>query len=836
MNHLLEDLRQAGRTLAATPVVTALAVVTLGLGMGATLAIFTVLHGVVLAPMPYPDADRLVRIQSPVPGLEDGAVWNVSSAQYFYLQEHSDALQTVGVWQVNGRNVRTNEHAGRAVAAIVSHQIPDLIGARALHGRLIDRNDDRPDAAPVVMLSHEYWRQEYGSNVSVIGRNLEIDGQAYEVIGVMAPAIRLPGEAGAPPQMETPDLWITQRLNPTGPFANSHVFMAMGRLAPGANLGSAESELRELTARLPEAFPNVYGDDFVSRFGFQTRPTTLKSVHVGEMAQHLWLLFAAVGLVLLVALANVVNLFLARVEARRHELVIRAALGASLWKLGWHVLLQSMMLAGAGAVLAVFAAFLGVRMLMLHVPDVFPRAESIGLDAIVIGFALIVALTIGVLLAVLVVWRLRRAAVRPVAGDESLRSTASGERQRMRFGLVASQVAIALVLLVAAGMLLQSFSRLQGIDPGFTPDNVFQMQLHLPRERYREHPDVWQFYSELLERVEVLPEVLSAGAGNPLPLSGGYGCWAQGFEDAAVDQRMRERGQTACGDVVVTAPGYFETLDVPVVAGRVFTRADLDHPDTGAVVVSQAFADRFWPDEDPLGKGVRPLAAPGETPRYYRVVGVVGDLPASSLEGASATAVYYPIIPVPGEGFPISPSLHLNLLVKTAGHDLPGLAATIRNLVREQDPSVAVDPMGSMNELVARSTRHTGFSMRLFAIAALIVLFLAAAGLYGVISYLVARRTHETGIRLALGAAGENVQWLVLAGSLKMVGAGLAVGAVASVALARVIHGMFYDIRPADPLIYLLAAAVLAGVAVLASYLPARKAARTEPIEALRHE
>lgn len=836
MNTLIEDIRQAWRSLSATPMVTAISVLTLALGMGATLAIFTVLHGVVLAPMPYPEADRLVRIKSPVPGLDEDSVWNLSSAQYFYFQEHSDSLESIGVWQVNGRNVRTNGHAGRAVAALLSHEVLPMVGATAQLGRLLNREDDSPGAAAVVMLSHDYWRQEYGSDESVIGQSLQIEGEAFEVVGVMAPSIRLPGEAGAPPQMETPDLYLARQLNPAGPFANSHVFMAMGRLAPGASLASAESELKQLTARLPEAFPNVYDEGFMRQFGFQTRPAALKSVHLGEMAQHLWLLFAVVALVLLVALANVVNLFLARIEARRQELVIRAALGASLWKLGQHVLLQSVMLSAAGAALAVLAAFMGVRMLMAHAPVTLPRSENIGVDATVIGFALLVALMIGLLLTGLVLVRLRSAVARPVAGDESLRSSASPKRQRMRFGLVASQVAIALVLLVAAGMLLQSFNRLQSIDAGFTPKNVFRVQLHLPGEGYRNHQEVWQFYSALLERVEALPEVISAGAGNPLPLSGGFGCWAQGFEDAAVEQRMRERGGTTCGDVVVAAPGYFEVLGVPVLAGRAFERADFDHPDTGAVVVSQAFADRFWPGEDPLGKGVRPLVAPGETPRYYRVVGVVGDLPASSLEGAPATAVYYPIMPVPGEGFPVSPSLHLNLLVKTSGHDASGLASSIRNLVGEQDPTVAMDSMGPMSEFIARSTSHTGFSMRLFAVAAVVVLLLAAAGLYGVISYLVARRTHEIGIRLALGAARERVQWLVMAGSLKMVGAGLAIGAMAALALARVIEGMFYGVHSADPLIYLGAAAILMSVAVLASFIPARQAAGIEPIEALRHE
>ena len=836
MRRWLDDLHMAWRSLVATPLVTGLSILTLALGIGATAAIFTVLNGVVLTPLAFPDAERLVRLRSSVPGLEDGAVWNLSGAQYVHLREHADTLESLGVWQVNAQNVRIGERAGRAVIGIVSHEMLDLVGARAAFGRPLGAVDDQPDAARVVTLSHDYWQREFGSNPSVIGTTLSIEGQAFEIVGVMAPSVRLPGEAGAPRLMERPDLLMTQRLDPSGPFNNSHVFMALAKLADGVGPEAARTELRELTARLPEAFPDVYDDNFMRRFGFQTEAVSLKAVQVGDMARHLWLVFAIVVLVLLVALANVVNLFLARVEARHHELIVHAALGASLWALARQILAQSMMLSVAGALLGIVAAFLGVHLLIAHAPEALPRAENIGIDGVVMAFVVVIALAIGVLLSLLVTMRLRGDAAVPVAGNESHRSTASAKRQRNRAGLVAGQVAIALVLLVTAGMLVQSFSRLTGIDPGFEPERVARVQLHLTGERYRTHRDVWQFYSELLERTEALPGVLSAGAGNPLPLSGQYGCWAQGFEDAAVAQRMRAQGGTACADIVVTAPGYFETLGVPVIDGRTFTRADLDHPDTGAVVVSQAFADRFWPDEDPLGKGIRPLAAPGDTPRYYRVVGVVGDLPAATLEGSPTTAVYYPIIPVPGEGFPVSPSLHLNLLIRTASAEPLNLATTIRDLVARLDPTVGVDSMGSMTALVARSTNRVAFSLWLLGIAALTALFLSAAGLYGVISYLVARRTHEIGIHLALGAARERVRRLVMAGSLKMVVTGLVIGSVAAMALGRVIHGMFYGIRPADPMPYVIAAAVLLGVAALASFIPARHAARIEPIEALRHD
>jgi len=836
MNRWFEKLQFAWRSLARTPLVTSISILTLALGMGAAAAIFTVLNGVVLAPLPYPDSDRLIRLVSPVPGMEDGAEWNLSAAQYFHFREHADALDAIGMWQVNATAVRMGEHSARAITGIVSGDVMSMIGARVDSGRLLSPADDTPGAAPVAMLAHEYWQREFAADATVIGRVLEIEGQGFEIVGIMQPGVRLPGQAGAPAVIEQPEVWIPQRLNPAGPFPNAHVFMAMARLAESGGLYRAQAELAELTARLPEAFPETYNQEFMDRFGFRTRVVPLKEFHLGDMDRHLWLLFAMVVLVLLIALANVVNLFLVRFESRHQELMVRAALGASLWGLGRYVLSQSMMIAGISSIFALGAAFWGVEWLMARVPETLPRAENVGIDAIVVLFVIGLAMIVGVFLTLFVLVRLRGHAARPNAGSESHRATAGFRQQRVRAGLVAAQIAIALVLMVGAGMLFQSFIKLTNIDPGFVPDNVARMQLHLPGERYRTHAGVWRFYRELLERTAALPGVESAGAGNPLPLSGEFGCWAQGFEDAAVEQRMRERGGTACGDIVVVAPGFFEALGVPLIAGRTLTAADLDHPESGAVVVSQAFAERFWPGQDPLGKGVRPLAAPAEVPRYSRVVGVVGDVPASSLEGARAMAVYYPIIPVPGEGFPVSPSLHLNLVVQARGAGALSLMPSVRELVRELDPAVTMDSSAAMADLVSRSTSRVRFSMSLLIVSGLAGLFLASVGLYGVVSYVVAGRTHEIGIRVALGAARKRVQRLVMTGSMKMVGAGLVIGIVAGVLLTRVMHGMFYGIQPGDPVTYLLATGLLLGVTLVAAYIPARHAARVEPMEALRHD
>ncbi len=832
----MQDFRYAARQLLRNPVFTIAAILTLALGIGAVAAIFTVLRGVVLDPLPFPDQDRLVRLTSPVPGIGESARWDLSNAQYFHFREHADAFDRVGVWQITGQTAQVSDEAIRAISAIVSTDMMALLGAQAAHGRVIGPHDNRPDAAPVVMLSHEFWQREFAGDPAVIGRSLELEGQTLEIIGIMAPGVRLPGDSGLSGQVEQPELWTAMRLDSAGPFFNSHVFLGMARLAEGVSVERAEDEISRMTARLPEVFPEVYDEGFIDQFGFRTQLTPLKAFELGDMAGHLWLLFGAIGLVLLIALANVANLFLVRVEGRHRELAVRAAVGASRGAIARHVLMEAMVLAGLGGILALLGASLGVRLLVANAPEILPRMDNVGLDAGIVLFVVSVSVLAGLALTALVLARYRNDPVADVVGGETRSATAGIDRQRIRAGLVAGQVALALVLLVGAGLLIQTYQKLGDIDPGFEPEPVIRMQLHLPNAQYRNHAAVWRFHGELMERVEALPGVVSASVGNPLPISGEYLCVAQDFDSAIPADRVRNGDETACGDLVVTAPGYFETLGIPVLAGRTFTHSDLDHPDTGAVVVSETFADRFWPGEDPLGKGVRPMMMPGDPPQYYRVIGVVGDVPEASLEGPKPAAIYYPITPKPGEGLPLNPSLNLHLIVNTGQAARLDLIPAIREIVQVLDASVPISLVGTLGDDVADSKSQVSFIMTLLAIAAIAALLLAAVGLYGVIAYLVARRTNEIGIRMALGATPRRVERTVVAGSMKMVGLGLIAGLLAAMLLTRLMHGMLYGITPGDPGTYLLAAALLAAIGLIAAYLPARRGARLNPVAALREE
>ena len=836
MNAILDDLKLALRSLWRTRLVTVLAVVTLALGIGASAAIFAVMQGIVLKPLPYPDADRQVRLTSFVPGAGEVSEWNLSSAQYFQLKQLSRTLEKIGVWQVTSKTLQLDDRSRRVVPAIVSAEMIQLLGAEVVAGRLFAVHDDAPAAAPTVMLSYAYWQQQLSGDPAVIGRTLRLGQESYEIIGVLPADTRLPGAPGVSNQIERPDVWTTARLDASGPFSNAHVYMAMGLLGDGVGIAEAQEEMDAITQGLAEAYPDVYGDDFIDQYGFETRLTPLKDYVLGNTGKHLWLLAGAVMLVLLIALANVANMFMARIEARHADYSLRSVLGANLFVILRSVFAESMLLAICGGMLALLAASIGVRMLVAAAPESLARADNIALDASVILFVVIIVLLVTLALTSMVLIRFRQILASGIHLRDSQRATAGLQQQRTRSALVAGQVALALVLLITAGLLLQSFSRLQQISPGFAPQGVVRMQIHLSRQNHADHASIWRFYRDLINRVNALPDVTAVGAGNPLPLSGEYACWAQDFQDQAVAERLRAVGGTQCADLVVTAPGYFETLGVPLLAGRTLTMADLDNPDVGAVVVSRHFAERYWPGEEALGKAVRPLAAASEVPHYYRVVGVVGDLPASSLEGERASAIYYPMTPVPAEGFPVTPALHLHLLIKSSHARPAALVPVVRSIVNQLDSSAAVGPTGSMSEDIRGVTGRVSFSMNLLMLAASVALFLAAVGVYGMIAFLVSRRTSEIGIRMALGAVRQRIMRLVMAGSMKMVMLGMLAGLVFAVFTERLLRGMYFGLQSGSPMVYALATALLLGVALIAAYIPARHAARIQPIEALRHD
>ncbi len=815
---------------------TVVAVLTLALGLGGSAAVYSLLDRVVLDPLPYPDADRLVQLRNQVPGVGPDERWSLSTAQWAHFTDHARTLESVGLYLPMGGNLVTAEGPRRARGVRVTESMMGLLGARAVRGRVLLPADDEPGAPRVAVLSHAFWTDVLGADPDVVGRTLTFSDRPVEVVGVLEPRVGLPGVS---PALQ-PDLWMTLQVDRAGRFVNQHVFPGLGRMAPGATPAAVEAEVARLTPRLAESFPEAYSERFLDHYGFRTEVLPLKESVLGTLDRNLWVVFGGVLLVLAVAAANVANLFLVRIEDRGRELAIRRALGAGRGALARHLLAESVVLTGLGTALALGAAWVAVPLLAGLAPGDLPRIHGVGLTGGAVGLTLGLAVLTSLALAGWPILALDAAPRDALAGGARGGSVGRAS-SRVRSGLVVGQVALALTLSVGAALLLQTLSGLARTDVGFEPDGVVAVDIHLSARRHTDDVALWSFYRELLSRVEAIPGVASAGVGEEIPVRGGYGCTVQGFEDEAVYDRVRDAGQTTCAGQERVTPGYLEALGIPLVQGRALTAADHDDPGRGSVVVSRAFADRFWPGEDPIGKGVAPG---GRTePPFYTVVGVAGDVPARSSDGApplsqTAMAVYYPV-----RKHPDTPARwsywwpgSMTLVARTDGADPSALVPAIRAAVRELDPEVPVTGVTTLDAVVDEASAELSFLSLLLLTAAAVALALSAVGLYGVVAYVVSRRTREIGMRLAVGAGPGRVVRMVVWGSLRLAAAGLVVGLGLAAVGTRVLESLLVGVEPTDPGAWAWACAVLAAVATLAAWLPARRAAGVDPAEALRAE
>ena len=831
MKGLATDLALALRGMRRAPGFTAVTVATLALGLGGSAALYTMLDRVVIQPLPYPEPERLVRLENQVPGVGPNEVWAMSTAQWTYFSEQARTLEAVGLYRASGGNVMTDQGPRRARSVGVTASMMDILGARALHGRIITGNDDVPEAPAVAVLGYGFWEQVMGADPGTVGTTLTFNDRPVEIIGVMAPGVELPGF----PSDLKPDLWLPMRVDRGGTFYSNHVFPGVARMAPRATPESVERELADLTPRLPELFPQAYGATFIDQVGFHTRVTPLKESVLGDLARNLWLLFGGVALVLLIACTNVANLFVVRMEGRRRELNIRAALGAGRSALARYVLAEGLTLAALGGSLALILGQWAVPALTSLAPADLPRVHGASLSVGAVAYTALLSLLVGVLLAAYPLVTHLRSGER--LGGEARQSTSGRPRRRFHSAMVVTQVALAVTLVVGAGVLLQTLNTLRNVDAGVEPEGVLSMDLYLSFSRHGNDEAVWNAYRGILERVRAIPGVAAAGMSEELPVSGGFGCTVQGFEDESVYEVLKDQGLTTCAGQEATSPGYFEAMGIPVLEGRTFTDADNDDPGRAAVVVSKAFADRFWPGRSALGQGVGPN---GNTQGpFYHVIGVVGDVSRAATEGEAplsqpAIAVYYPIRHNPEATWNRNwwPGW-ISLVVKADVADAASLFPAIRRAVAEVDPEIPLSNLTDMETVVAQATSQLAFVSLLLAIAAATALLLAAVGLYGVISYVVARRTREIGMRLAVGAEPGDVQRMVVAEAMGLVTAGLLLGVALSVAAGRVLRGMVVGVESISPAVYVAGAAVLAVVALVASWLPARRAARIDPVEAL---
>ncbi|HEX5435938.1 MAG TPA: ABC transporter permease [Gemmatimonadaceae bacterium] len=829
MHAMVRDLRYALRSLRRSPGFALVAIITLALGLGATTAIFTVLDSVVLRPLPYPEPDRLVDIGSSWPGMKEGMRIGLSPADYFYLRDHLRALENVGVYMTGEFTLTGNGRPERVRVASASVGVLSALRARPSLGRLITAQDDRPaNTAPtaigpnpavmVAVLSHDFWERRYGGDPGIIGQTIWIDSHPVHVVGVLATGVQLPDQ-----QI---DVWEPLGLNPSARPTNWHTFSGIGRLAPGASLQQARAELAAVRGRLVELFPTEYDAAFMKDTGFRFDVQSLRDMVVGEAGRALWILLGSVGLVLLIACFNVANLFLVRTEGRLHETAIRTALGAQPRQLARHYLTESITLALIAGALGIAVAYGGVQLFLAYSPTWIPRLAAVHIGWGSIVFATAVSLVAGIAFGLFPVVHAERAAA--ALRSSSTRGTTASRRQHaFRGALVVAQMALALVLLAAAGLMLRSFAKLRSVDSGVDPTGVLTMEMHLPSVRYLSYQRVSTFYEELVTRLRGLPSVEQAAVTTALPLaSEDYGCASVFVED----QPPSSDRNPPCLGVSTISPDFFQTLGISV-RGRTPTWTDVNSRD-GAVVVSQALAEQLWPGQNPIGKGIR---GNGWGRPFYRVVGVTDDVRYEGLDKPPEAMVYFPLLPMKGASL-WSPQRSVTLVIKSATAEPEQLTAAVRRMIADLDPDIPLADIRTMNAVIASSMARTSLTMLLLALAGAMALAIAAVGLYGVIAYIVSRRTNEIGIRIALGAGAMQVVRDVVFQSVRLALLGVAVGLVGALLLTRVLHALLFEVSPTDPMVLAIVSLVLVVVALVASYLPARRAARVDPVIALRSE
>jgi len=824
MIDLLSSLRTALRKLRRAPGFAVVAVLTLALGIGANSAIFSVVHSVLLEPLPYPQSERLVAVSHDAPGL-DLEDFGHSDATYLLYRELGKGLEEIGVYQNDTVNLTGGDRPQRLAAAEVTHSVLPLLGVPPRLGRGFEEGEERPGSDPVVILGHGLWSSAFGADPAALGRTLRVDGVERRVIGVMPEGFGFPS-----PETE---LWLPLAIDPAEVDSGNFNYDGVARLAPGATVDDVRRDLNALVPRLPEVYPGDITAQMLEQARFAAVVKPLRDDVVGNIGEVLWVILGTVGLILLIACANVANLFLVRAEGRGREVAVRTALGASSSRLAGQFLGESLLLGLLGGALGLLLALAGVRALVAFGPGNLPRLDEVGIDGIVLLFTLGISLLAGGLFGCVPLIRFGRGFNLTSALKEGGRGGSAGrERHRARNVLVVVQVALALVLLVGSGLMVRSFSRLRAVDVGFDPDRLLSLRVTLTQADYPEPDQVTAFYQQVTERLRALPGVQQAGAIGALPLAGFGSNSGHVIEDFPVPPG--ELPHLLFNNRVT--PGYFETVGIPLLEGRTFERRDAEQA-TGAAILSRPLAERFWPGESAVGKRLQlGVSAEGEEleKNWHTVVGVVGGVRQLRLEDSPTEMVYYVNrdSPVPGRNWV---DRSMTLVLRTTVDPL-SLADAARTAVWEVDPQVPVSKVQTGERLVAEAGARTAFAMVLLSIAAVVALALGMIGLYGVIAYLVAQRTREIGVRLALGAVGRDIQGLVMRQGLTVTLIGVAVGLLAAVGLTRWMAALLFGVSPTDVLTLGSVALILVLVALAACWLPAHRASRVDPLVALRHE
>jgi len=816
---IVRDVGYAVRRLARAPGFTGVTVLILGLGIGGTAALYSAVNSVLLEPLPFEEPDRLVGVWLSSPG--DGMDWlNQSPATYFTIRDESRTLEAVALWNPQNLTVTHPDVAERVSGMMVTDGIFNVLRTAPALGRAFSPEDDQPDSPPVFILGYGYWQRRFGSDVEAVGRTITVDGRVGTIVGVMPRGVRIVGRS---PDVYFPAGFDRSRLQ-VGDFS----YQVMGRMAPGVTLEQLRADLLPLLPLAVERYPGGMSLQQIESDGMFVRVRPLHDEIVGGAGTVLWFLFGAVSIVLLIACANVANLVLLRSENRRRETAIRTAVGASRARIFRGDLLESLVLSLLGGATGIAVAFAGVDILKATAPEGFPRLEDIGMDLRALVFAMSLALLASLVFAILPASRLVREDVAAGLRESSGTAGATLTTMRLRNMLVVSQVGLAVVLLVGSGLMVRSFRALSAVEPGFqNPGEVLTLRINVPQGAIEDTAQVAAFHEEVIRGLEALPGVVSVSGSNSLPMDGSRSNQSIRIEDFPTPEDETPpsvRLKWVGGD-------YFETLQNPMLLGRSLTWEDT-HERARVVVVNRAYAERHWGEVSAaLGRRIEYCCD-----QWHEIVGIVENAYDDGVDRAAVPIMYWPLA-VEGfwGGHPWVPRWFV-YAVRTSRPNPMSLVDEARVVVRQANPAIPLFGIRTLEEIGRRSMMRTTYTMTLLGGTAVVALLLALVGIYGVIAYSVSLRTREIGLRMALGARPGDVQLLVLGNGLRLIVTGVLAGLVAAVALTRVMDSLLFGVRAVDPLTYAAAAAGIVVVALFATYVPASRASRVDPVRALGAE
>lgn len=811
METLLQDLRFGVRTLTKSPGFAVVALLTLALGIGANSAIFSVINAILLRPLAYKNPDQLVLINHNYQKINLKA--SVSAFGFAHYRDNAKSFESLTAITGWAANLTGEGEPERLTGQTVSANFFELLGANAAMGRTFAVGEDSEGKNRVVVLSHGFWQRRFGGDQNILNKTLSLNGENYTVVGVMPPSFQYGREIGMVVDLWAPIVFTPQQLSSNS--ITNEFLSVLGRLRAGVSQQQAQSEMHNIASNLRQQY--MQGADATN---WDLLLTSFRQQVVGDISTMLWIVMLVVGFVLLIACANVANLLLARAAARQKEIAVRTALGARRWRIIRQLLTESVLLSVVGGAFGLLIGYWGVKALVALNEDRIPRAHEISLDWKVLLFTFGVSIVTGVLFGIVPAIQTTKADLHETL-KEGGRSAAATTKQWIRSSLVVVEIALALAVLVGAGLLVKSFLHVQQINPGFNPEGMLTMHLSLPMTKYSEAPQRDNFYKQVINDVRALPGVQSVGAVSVLPLSG------QGSSGSfRIEGRDVPPGQSSPhGARWAATPDYFKTMGIPLIRGRYFEERDTAEA-LPVTIIDQALAQKYWPNEDPLGKRIV-FEGTRDNPLWREIVGIVGHVKHTDLEGESRAQYYVP--------HQQRPQPNMALVIRTP-NDPNALAGSVRGVIKSADSDLPVFRVRTMDQFVADSMTQRKFALLLICVFACLALLLSAIGLYGVMAYSVTQRTHELGLRMALGAQASDVLKLVVKQGMLLAVVGLAIGVVGAIFLSRLMKTMLFNVSATDPLVFVGIALILATVALLACFVPARRATKVDPMVALRYE